>query len=127
MSPYFSDTLPEAECPQVEATRLLPLREKVQAWSDLNTAAREVLKAGLNDIFPSAAPGEIHRRMATAFLGQELATKAYGPEPDPSTITNDVVKFLIGKKARWDLTSLDKWPRELRLKELIEDGLKELG
>ncbi len=54
--------------------------------SDLTMAARKFALAGLRERFPNADPEELRRRLATLCLGSELATKVYGPEPDPPTM-----------------------------------------
>ena len=89
-------------------------------------AMRQVALAGLRERFPSATPQELRRRLATILLGPQLATKVYGPEPDPPTVAKDVVSILMAKKASWDLASLDTWPRELHPKDLVEKGLNDL-
>ena len=58
----------------------------MQLWNDLNMSTRQVTLAGLRQRFPSATPEELRRRLATILLGAELATKVYGPEPEPPTI-----------------------------------------
>lgn len=71
---------------QIEILRSMPPWQKMKLWNDLNMAMRQVALAGLRDRFPSATPEELRRRLATLLLGAELATKVYGPEPDPATI-----------------------------------------
>jgi hypothetical protein len=85
MPSYLSDTSTEAERVQVELMRTMPSWRKFELWGELNMSMREVTLAGLRNRFPSATPQELRRRLATILLGHELATKAYGPEPDPPT------------------------------------------
>jgi len=81
-----TDTLPDAERVQIEILRSMPAWRKFQLWNDLNMAMRQVAWVGLRQRFPSATPPELRRRLATILLGPDLATQAYGPEPDPPTI-----------------------------------------
>jgi len=86
MATRLTDTSADAERVQIEILRSMPSSRKVQLWNDLNMAMRKVALAGLSQRFPLATPQELHRRLATILLGSELATQAYGPEPDPPTI-----------------------------------------
>ena len=86
MATRLTDTSGDAERVQIEILRSMPSWRKFQLWNDLNMAMRQVALAGLRERFPSATPQELRRRLATILLGPELATQAYGPEPDPPTI-----------------------------------------
>jgi hypothetical protein len=86
MATRFSDTSAEAERVQIEILRSMPSWRKFQLWNDLNMTVRQLALSGLRERFPSASRQELRRRLATILLGPELATKAYGPEPDPPTI-----------------------------------------
>jgi len=86
MAIRLTDTSGDAERVQIEILRSMPSWRKFQLWNDLNMAMRQVALAGLRERFPSATPQELRRRLATILLGPELATQAYGPEPDPPTI-----------------------------------------
>lgn len=86
MATRFSDTSPEAEKVQLEGLRRMPHWRKLQIVSDLTMAARQFALAGLRNRFPHASPEELRRRLGTLCLGRELATKVYGPEPDPPTM-----------------------------------------
>jgi len=79
------DTHPDAEKIQIEGLRAMPIWRRLAMVSDLSMAARQFALTGLRQRFPSAARAEINRRLATLCLGPELATKAYGPEPDTPT------------------------------------------
>jgi hypothetical protein len=85
MATLHTDTSADAERVQIDILRLMPSWRKFQLWNDLNMAMRQVALAGLSQRFPSATPQELRRRLATLLLGRELATQAYGPEPDPPT------------------------------------------
>jgi hypothetical protein len=86
MATLHTDTSADAERVQIEILRSMPSWRKFQLWNDLNMAMRHVALSGLRARFPSATPEELQRRLATLLLGPELATKAYGPEPDPPTV-----------------------------------------
>jgi hypothetical protein len=86
MATRLTDTSADAERVQIEILRSMPSWRKFQLWNDLNMAMRQVALAGLGERFPSATPQELRRRLATILLGPELATQAYGPEPNPPTI-----------------------------------------
>jgi len=86
MATRLTDTSADAERVQIEILRTMPSWRKFELWNDLNMSMRHVALAGLRERFPSATPQELRRRLATILLGPELATQAYGPEPDPPTI-----------------------------------------
>ncbi len=86
MATRLTDTSADAERVQIEILRSMPSWRKFELWNDLNMSMRQVALAGLRERFPFATPEELRRRLATILLGPELATKAYGPEPDPPTI-----------------------------------------
>jgi hypothetical protein len=86
MTRNLTDTHPEAEKVQIAGLRSLAPWRKLEMVSDLTMAARKLALAGLCERFPAASPEELHRRLATLCLGPKLATKVYGPEPDPPTM-----------------------------------------
>jgi hypothetical protein len=85
MSPRLTDTRPEAERVQLAGLRSLPTWQRFRLWNNLIVTGRKLALAGLRERFPEASPEELHRRLASLLLGPELATKVYGPEPDPPT------------------------------------------
>jgi hypothetical protein len=86
MAAPLSDTSPDSERVQIEILRSLPPWRRWQLLDDLILTTRELALAGLRERFPQADPQELQRRLATLLLGTELATKVYGPEPDPPTL-----------------------------------------
>jgi len=82
----FSDTSPEIERIEIELLRSLPSWRKFQMVNEMIVTTRKLMLAGLQKRFPKATPDELNRRLATMLLGRELATKVYGPEPDPPTL-----------------------------------------
>jgi hypothetical protein len=45
----------------------------------LNRTARQLYLIGLRQRFPNASSEELRRHLATMTLGEELATRVYGP------------------------------------------------
>jgi hypothetical protein len=86
MMTRLTDTSADAERVQIEILRSMPSWRKLRLWNDLNMGMRQVASSGLRERFPNASPEELRRRLATLLLGPELATKAYGSEPDPPTV-----------------------------------------
>ncbi|HMD98324.1 MAG TPA: hypothetical protein VKM93_13465 [Terriglobia bacterium] len=81
-----SDTHPEAEKVQIEILRSMPDAQRFRALNDLIVTGRILSLSCLRDRFPDAGDEELRRRLATLLLGSELATRVYGPEPQPPTI-----------------------------------------
>jgi len=86
MPSLLSDTHPTAEKVQVEILRSMPAADKFRILNGLIVAGRTLSLSCLRERFPGARPEELRRRLATLLLGRELATKVYGPEPEPPTI-----------------------------------------
>jgi hypothetical protein len=86
MTPRISDTSPEAERVQIQILRAMPSWRKFRLVNDMIVTSRKLVLAGLRDRFPGASEQELRRRLATVQIGSELATKAYGPEPNPPTV-----------------------------------------
>jgi len=82
----LSDTHPAAENVQIEILRSMTAAQKFQLVNGLIMTGRTLSLACLRDRFPNAGPKELRRRLATLLLGSELATKVYGPEPQPPTL-----------------------------------------
>ncbi len=76
------DTTPEAEAVLFQLWREAPAWRKLQLMEDLNRTARHLALLGLRRRFPEASEAELRRRLASLLLGEELATRVYGPLPD---------------------------------------------
>ena len=76
------DTSPEAEAVLFQLWREAPAWRKLQWMEDLNRTARHLALLGLRRRFPEASEAELRRRLASLLLGEELATRVYGPLPD---------------------------------------------
>lgn len=76
------DTSPEAEAVLFKLWRQAPAWRKWEMMESLNRDARQLALIGLRWRFPNAAPDELRRRLATIVLGEELATRVYGPIPN---------------------------------------------
>ena len=78
------DTDPEAEAVQLEIYRRMPAWRKIQLVFEANEMSRALALAGIRSRHPQAGPEEIRRRFLGLSLGEELATRVYGPLEDPS-------------------------------------------
>jgi hypothetical protein len=79
------DTTPEAEAVQMEIYRRMTAEQKLRLVFEANELNRALLRAGLEKRYPEAGPEEIRRRLFGLLLGEELATRVYGPLADPLT------------------------------------------
>ncbi len=73
------DTHPEAEAVQLEIYRRMPGWRKIELVFEANAMSRALAMAGLRSRYPQAGPNELRRRLMDLLLGEELATRAYGP------------------------------------------------
>jgi hypothetical protein len=62
--------------------RAMPPWRKMQMVTALTQASRRLALAGLRRRHPQAGEAELSRRLAGLVLGEELASKYYGPHPD---------------------------------------------
>ncbi len=86
MAEKLSDAHNGAEKIQLALLGSIPAWATFQLLNDLILTGRKLLMAGLRLQFPDASDEELRRRLATLFLGPELAVKVYGPEPLPPTL-----------------------------------------
>jgi hypothetical protein len=84
MTQVFPDTPPETERVLFTMLRATPPWRKLEMVAQLNQAGRELALAGLHKRYPTATQTELHRRLAGVLLGDDMATRVYGPllEPD---------------------------------------------
>ncbi len=83
MATLSRDTSEQAEAVQIRLLRAMPVWRRAKLWNDAIRTGHGLALAGLRQRFPHAGPDELRRRLATLLLGPDLATKVYGPEPDP--------------------------------------------
>lgn len=76
------DTDPAAEAVQLEIYRRMPAGRKIQLVFEAIDMSRALALAGLRSRHPEASPEEIRRRLMGLWLGEELATRAYGSLED---------------------------------------------
>lgn len=76
------DTTPEAEVILFKLWREAPAWRKLEMMEGLNRSARQLALMGLRQRFPNASTAELRRRLAALILGEELASRVYGPVPD---------------------------------------------
>ena len=77
------DTDPHAEAVQLEIYRRMSPGRKIELVFEAIEMNRALILAGLRKRFPKAGEQELRRRLFGICLGEELATKAYGPLEDP--------------------------------------------
>ncbi len=82
MSVLFPDTRPEAEEVLVRLMREAPGWRKMQIVDSLNQTVKLLAMAGLRERYPHEPEALLRRRLAGLLLGEELATKVYGPLPE---------------------------------------------
>lgn len=76
------DTDQKAEAVQLEIYRRMPAWRKIQLVFEAIEMSRALALAGIRSRHPQAGPEEIRRRLLGLCLGEELATRAYGPLED---------------------------------------------
>jgi hypothetical protein len=81
MRTLAEDTSPEAERVIVELLRRASPARKVEMIVSANRASQELALCGLKMRFPNEPPARLRRRLASLWLGDELAEKGYGPLP----------------------------------------------
>jgi hypothetical protein len=82
MSKLFPDTRPEAEEVLIRLLREAPPWRKLEMVDQMNQAVRLLAMSGLRQRYPHENEQQLRRRLAGLLLGEELATRAYGPLPD---------------------------------------------
>ena len=78
------DTSPQAEQILVELWRKATPARKFTIAFDTTRALQEFVLAGLRARYPSATREQLRLRFAAAWLGPQLARRAYGTLPDDS-------------------------------------------
>lgn len=77
MSALFPDTHLKIEALQIELIRRMPPWKKIALVDSLNETVRTLALSGLKQRYPGATPEQLHRMLAEAMLGAELARKVY--------------------------------------------------
>ncbi|MFQ5718719.1 MAG: hypothetical protein ACE5IK_04140 [Acidobacteriota bacterium] len=78
------DTSDAAAAVQIRVLRGMSARRKVNLVEDANRTARDLALAGIRLRFPGASETERIRLLMDLLLGQDLATRVYGPGPTVS-------------------------------------------
>ena len=93
MGRLFADTSQEVEDKLIEKLRLASPQRKLAIVGQLNAAVREMLLAGLRRQHPNDSLQAMHRRLADALLGSELAQyvkhspeEVHSMQPEPVTV-----------------------------------------
>ncbi len=76
------DTDREAEAIQLAIYRRMPIGRKIQLVFEALEMSRALALAGIRSRHPQAGPEELRRRLLGLSLGEELATRVYGPLED---------------------------------------------
>jgi len=79
MRTLAEDTDPKVEQVLVEMMRRASPARKFAMIASATRASRQLTLCGLRMRFPNESPERIRRRLASIWLGDELAEKAYGP------------------------------------------------
>ena len=82
MTTLSPDTSPQIERIQIERLRHMPVWRKLALVGEMNRAVRDLALAGLRQRHPNDSPAQRRRRLAGLLLGEELATRVYGPGPE---------------------------------------------
>jgi hypothetical protein len=80
----MQDTHPDAQKVLTELWRKASPTRKFSLIFDTTRALQEFILAGLRERYKGESPAKLRRRFADAWLGPDLARKAYGPFPDDS-------------------------------------------
>ncbi len=75
------DTEAEVEDRRVEVLRRMSAERKLELVDDAIRTSRQLLLAGLRQRHPKESEELLERRLLGLVLGEELATRAYGPAP----------------------------------------------
>jgi hypothetical protein len=81
MSYLFPDTHPEAEAVLIRLLREAPPWRKLEMVDQLNQTVKPLALVGLRQRYPHDNEEKLRRRLADLLLGEEMATKVYGPVP----------------------------------------------
>jgi hypothetical protein len=81
MGRLFADTTQAIEDEFISRLNQVPPWRKLEMVAQLNTAVREMIMAGLHRRYPDDSPEKLHRWLAEALLGPELAHPIYNYLP----------------------------------------------
>jgi len=76
------DTDPEIERIQIELLRKMSVARKFELVAQMHETGRLIALTGLRHLHPDDSPAQLRRRLAGLLLGEELATRVYGPGPE---------------------------------------------
>jgi len=80
------DTSPEAEAVMLAIYRRMPPWRKLELVDDAIVTSRLLAMAGLRRRHPDESPARLRRRLLGLVLGEELATRVYGPLDPPGAL-----------------------------------------
>lgn len=79
MQQKHTDTSAKAERIVLDIYRTMPAWRKIQLVEDANRTARQLSLAGLRSRYPDESVARRRRRLYGLMLGEELASRVYGP------------------------------------------------
>jgi hypothetical protein len=82
MHSLSKDTAPEIEARQIARLRQMPAHRKLAQVSRMTHTVRALALAGLRQRYPDDTPAQRRRRLAGLLLGEALAQRVYGPQPE---------------------------------------------
>jgi len=84
MGTLSRDTNREAERVLVEIMKALPSWKKLALLDDACSTSRALALAGLRARHPEASEAALHRMLMGLLLGEEIATRIWGPLDEPA-------------------------------------------
>jgi hypothetical protein len=79
MSTYDSDCSPATTALLIDHWRTAPPWQKLNAINELNESLKLLALSDLRRRHPTESEAQIQRRLATRWLGADLADRVYGP------------------------------------------------
>ncbi len=88
MSAPITDLAPGVAAMLIAHWRTAPVWQKLAYINELNDTLKLLATSDLRQRYPQENQTQLQRRLATRWLGVELAQRIYGPEPDGYDATN---------------------------------------
>ncbi len=82
MASMISDVSPTIASMLVEHWRVTPSWQKLADVNELNETLKLLALSDLRRRYPAESEAQLQRRLATRWLGSELADRVYGPIPE---------------------------------------------
>lgn len=75
MLPLISDTHPDAARAQFQGLRSMSRSQRIAMADELTTTVRSLVFIGLRRRYPELTPQELRSKLATIYLGKDLASR----------------------------------------------------